>query len=163
MRPTIADGLPNSPVTEKPEGVGRALNREILPVVRALREVANFRSKEKRSATTAGAGAFTRVWTSDVLPTDATWLVMAWVAGTSAVAGGTPFAGYLLAASFSSQAGVVSQIGATAVLVSQETDAAVDCRFAVDAVNRQVAVEARDNAVTAMSFTAVVEVTGAEL
>ena len=159
MKNTIEPALSDSPLDERPERVGKALNKDIVPVVKALRAFANYTGVEKKTASTAGAGVFVRLWTSAEMPSDACWMVLASVAGTGSTAGGTQHAGYLIAATFQAQAATVTQTGSTTVLVSHESDAAIDCRYGVDSANRQVYVEVRDAGTAAMSFTAVVEVT----
>lgn len=157
MRPTVQPTLPGSPVPSDLEAIAAFINREALAVLRALREAVNYESTERKTATTAGAGAYVTVWTSPEMPTDSTWTCRASVAGTDATAGGSQHASYLLGATFQSVAGTVAQVGATSVLYSHESAAGIDARFTVS--GQTVLLEARDAGAAAMNFVAVVHTT----
>lgn len=157
MRSTVEPGLPGSPVPERIEHVGRFINRELLPVLRALRDAANYQGTQRSTATTDGTGVYARLWTSGELALDATVTVRASVVGTAAAAGGSQHAGYLLCATFQSTGGVVTQTGATSVLYAHESAAAIDARFGVDSTARTAYVEVRDDATAAMVFAGVTE------
>lgn len=153
MKATAPSALSERPVDEK--SLLEWVNRELIPLARQLRQAVNFETGERKTATTGGAGAYARVWTSEALPTDGTWLCIADVSAVT-TSGTFQAAGYVLAATFRSSSGTVAQVGATSTLHSAESVAAIDARFGVDAANRQVYLEARDDAATAMTVTAVV-------
>lgn len=133
-------------------------NREIKPLLDQVRAFANARGVERQEGVTDGLGTFLQVWVSDELPTDAAWTLTASVVGSSDAAGGAKKAGYVLAGLASSIAGTVTLTGQS-VLFSAETDAACDARFGV--TGRTVFLEVRDDAVSAMRFASVVDVTEA--
>lgn len=140
------------------EGQERAwINEEARQLLRQLREAVNATSPFRKTAVTDGAGTYQRVWTSETLPTNAAWQVVAYVV-LCAASGTFQAAGYTLAATFRSSAGTVAQVGATTSTHSAESAAAIDARFAVDAANRVVYLEARDDAASPMNVTATIQV-----
>lgn len=161
MKSTVEPTLPGTPVPERPETINRFINKEALPLLRALRDAANLEARERVTVTTDGLGTYSRLWTSPEMPSNATWTIRASVAGTASAAGGVQHAGYLLGATFQSTAGTVTQTGSTSVLYSHESAAAIDTRFNVDSVLRTVYLESRDDAAGAMIFIAVVSTTEA--
>lgn len=161
MRLTADQAVRETPVSEK--GVPAWANEELLPLLRQLRNAANACAVERSTVTTGGGGAYARLWTSPVMPTDSTWHVEALVAGTDSASGGAQHAGYAMAATFASQAGVVAQVGSTTALASHESAAGIDARFGVDASERVVYLEVRDAGAAAMNFVAVTQTTEARL
>ncbi len=157
MKLSAEQAVRETPVSE--QTIPRWANEELLPLLRQLRQAVNACAIERTTATSDGAGTYVRLWTSPALPTDACWHCEVLIAGVSAVAS----AGYALAASFASQASVVAQVGATTVIASHESAAAIDARFGVDAVTRVVYVEVRDDAVVPMLWTAVTQTHEARL
>lgn len=155
MKNTVEQAVRDAPVSK--DDLVRWVNEEVKPLVRQMREALNACAIERSSATSDGAGTYVRVWTSPAMPTDAAWHIEALVAGMDAVAGIGQRAGYALAGSFASVAGVVSQIGATTVLASHESAAGMDTRLGVDATERVVYLEACDNALGAMNWSAVTQ------
>lgn len=146
------------PVSPKPVEDGQQLpfiNDELLKLLPQLRTFANMLSWEKKTASTAGAGAYVSLWTSEVMPSDAAWVITAWTDGISS-SGAAQQAGYVFAGTFVSVAGAVSQLGATSSLLSNESAAAIDAKFTVDAVGRTIAVQVRDDAASPMRFTGVI-------
>lgn len=155
MRLTAAQALPQLPVRE--DQLEQNYNRETKPLLEQLRTAANAISRERLTGTSDGAGTYLVLWTSQELPQDCEWTILARVSGV----GGSNRSSYWLVQSVTSIAGTVSAFGPTTVLHSQENAVGADARFTVDAVNRVVTVDARDDAVTAMYWTVVVE-TGPE-
>lgn len=125
-----------------------------------MRQFANYYSWERQAATSDGAGTFTAIWTSPAMPTNAVWGVEATVVGVN-TSGATQGCFHRLAAAAQSAAGVVAIIGASTAEVTIESAAAIDTRFTVDATARTISLEARDDAVSPMRFTAVVQLTEA--
>jgi hypothetical protein len=129
------------------------LNLEARPLLDQLRTGANAVGIERPVPVVSdGAGTYVVIWTSDVLPAECAWEVEARVAGV----GGAQRATYRLVQTVTSIASVVAALGATTTVHAQETAAACDARIVVDAANRVVTVEARDDAATAMAWTVVV-------
>lgn len=152
MRLTVEQAVADRAVEEK--DLATAVNKEILPLLRQLRTGANAVGRERPTPVTSdGAGTYVVTWTSDVLPSEAVWEVEARVAGV----GGAQRATYRLIQTVTSIAGVVAALGATTTVHAQETAAACDARVTVDAVNRVVTVEARDDAATAMYWVTTVD------
>lgn len=151
MKPTVSQGLTDRPV---PEGQEReAMNTEVLPVLRATRDAANFRATFRTSTSTSDSlSAYKRAWESEQVPTTGIWKVEAHAVGLDTAGGGC---GYHKEAIFQHVAGVPAQVGATASLASQETAAAFDGRFGVDATANTVYFEVRDNGVAATFVTVV--------
>lgn len=152
MKLTAPFALSSRPIEQN--GLLFFINREATVLLRQLRTFANALGTEVNSADSLGAGAYVRVWTSDALPTDAAWTITANVVGVS-TSGAAQRASYGLAGLFESTAGTISQIGATTSLWTIESAAACNARFGVDATNRVIYVEARDDAVSPMRWTAV--------
>ena len=158
MKLSVEQAIAERPVSPTEAAtIGLWVNRQLIPLIKEIRAVLNMRGVEKASVTTTALGAYARLWTSVALPTDCTWSVEAYVVGTGP-ASGSQHASYVLTAGFSSTAGTVAQIGATTTTAT-ESDAAIDARFAVDAPNRQIYLEARDDGVALMSFAAVLATT----
>lgn len=153
MRLTVSTAIPDQPIADG--AIARWLNREGLPVLRQLRAFANFLFSDRKTAITAGGGAYTRIWTSGEMPTDGTWLIIANVTGVS-VSGAAQRAGYVLSSTFQSTSGTCAQVGAATTVASHESAAAIDARLAVDTTNRVVYLEARDDGTSPMRFVAVV-------
>lgn len=153
MKLTVPFPVSDRPVEES--GVLSFINNELIKLLRQVRAALNFTGSDRASAGSAGAGAFVTVWTSVAMPNDAVWNVVANVTGIS-TGGIAQQAGYILAGTFASVAGVVSQIGTSTVIHSAESAAAIDARFGTG--SRSVFVEARDNAVSPMRWIVVTEV-----
>ena len=158
MKLSADQAVRQSPVSS--ETIPRWANEELLPLLRQLRTAVNACAIERSLATSAGTGAYVRVWTSPAMPTDATWHIEALVAGVDAAAGR---AGYALAATFASVASAVAQVGGTTTIASHESDAAIDARLGVDVGARTVYLEARDAGALAMIWSAVTQTHEARL
>lgn len=133
------------------------VNREAIPVLRQLRQAANYASCERQEADSAGDGNYVTVWTSPAMPTDATWQVTAHVVGVS-ISGAAQRASYMLVRAVESTAGTVAAIAATTTIASAESAGACDARLQVDASGRTVYVDARDDATSPMRWVAVVHI-----
>lgn len=142
-----------TPVSERSveqDGVLFWINKEAAPALRSARAALNFATVSRDTVTTDGAGTYAELWRSEALPTDGCWLVYADVVGVTTT-GTAQRAAYFLRAAFESTAGTVAQVGATASDAFEST-AAINARFAVDATNRQVYLEARDDGASPMYF-----------
>lgn len=128
------------------------LNKELIPVIRAFKDAADA---APRIATTSmlsdGAGTYLTLW-SEIIPTNRTWFVTAEVVGR--VAG--HFAAYQLSALFENTDGTAAQVDTTTAVVAIESDAACDAKF--DLTGTTLSVQVRDEATTAMSWRAIVQV-----
>jgi len=149
--------FPVSDRTVEEKGILPWINGETQKLLKQLRAALNYRGSERATAATAGAGAYVTVWTSDALPTDACWSIVAHVVAVS-VSGAAQRAGYVLSGTFESTAGVVAQVGTDTVISTHESAAAINARFGVDATARTIYVEARDDATSPMNVTVVVHV-----
>jgi hypothetical protein len=127
-------------------------NKETRPLLRQLRTAANAKGIERATATSDGAGTYITAWTSPELPSDCGWTVTADVTGV----GGTVRANYRITQDVSSTAGTVAALAPNLLELYVESDAACDARITVDAVNRVVTVDVRDEATTPMSWTVIV-------
>ncbi len=160
MRATVP--YPVSPVDVDEDNVVDWINDEGRTVLGQGRAALNYLGTERVTCVTAGAGVFVRLWTSHALATNSAITVSVNVVGVS-TSGAAQRAGYLLFGTFESTAAVVAQVSTTASLASHETNAGIDCRLVVDTTNRQVYLEARDNATSPMRFVGVVQVNEALL
>lgn len=155
MRLTASQALPQLPVTK--EQLEGEYNKGTKPLLEQLRTAANAVGRERATGTSDGAGTWLVLWTSDTLPQDCIWDVEARVAGVATAS--SKRATYRLIQSVISVAGTIAAFGATTVIHTNENAAACDARITVDVANRVVTVDARDDAVTAMYWTTVVETT----
>ncbi len=146
------------PQSVNPAQLAEYVNKELLPVVSQLREVANHSSSFRGSVVTSlGAGAYITLWTSEALPTDGVWAVEATVVGVST--SGSPQRGvYSIHGAIQSTAGAVALLS-TPITDAMESSAGIDARLTADATNRTLVVEARDDATSPMRFQAVVKIT----
>lgn len=103
------------------------LNRELIPLARDMRVAHNLEAVQQFTLTTAATGAFATIWTSDPMPTDSTWHVVAKCTGRSA----SRNCAYVREAYFANIAGSVVQIGATASISTFESAVAADVQFLV--------------------------------
>lgn len=158
MKLAAAFPVSDRAVPAEKEDIGYWVNKEAIPLSKQVRTAINTLGREKISAVTSGTGAYVRIWESDAtfLPSNACWTILARVSGIS-ISGAAQRAGYGLAATFQSTSGAVAQVGTDSFLWANESVAAIDVRFGVDAPNRVVFIEARDDAVSPMRFTATVE------
>lgn len=131
-------------------------NDEVIPLLKQIRQALNAQLRERpTSVVTAGGGAYTRLWTSDAMPTNAAWWVAADISAVS-TSGAFQAAGYLLTGLFRSSAGVVAAVGVPGPVVQSESAVLIDARFGVDAGNRKVYLEGRDDAASPMRFVTLV-------
>lgn len=152
MKPTVQQGLTARAVEQGQEL--EVFNKEIIPVLGAVRDAANFEPTAKASLDTSiTIGDYERLWESEAVPPgSATWLVEARIAAISQGAA----AAYILRAAFYNSAGVPTQIGATTT-VAYESNFLFDARFGV--TSSTVFVEVRNYDFTLLGrFTAVVKV-----
>lgn len=132
------------------------INKEAIPVLRAQKAASDSRPLIATSTYASdGAGTYLTLW-SDSIPTDRKWLVTAEVIGS----GGSHHAGYLKQGLFVNVAGTASQVGATAAVVSIESDAACDAKF--DLTGTTLSVQVRDEATTPMDWRANIWLTASE-
>ena len=149
---TVQRGVSEQPVGEK--NLVDWVNQEASVLLRQIRTALNARVQATGSAATDGAGTYAKLWESEAMPTDGTWLLEARAVGVT-TSGAAQRAAYLLSAAVESTAGTCAQIGAT-TSTAYESAAACDARFRVDATARTVIFEARDNATSPMTYTGVV-------
>ena len=155
MRLTASTAVSERPVRK--DDLERWANDEAVPALARIRRAVNYRSVEREVVVeTDGAGTYSRIWTSEELPTNCTVTVEADVCGVTILGHAAERAAYVLRAIFHSIAGTIAQGGATATLSSYETAAGIDVRFGIDATARTVYLEGRDNAGSAMKFVGVV-------
>ncbi len=128
--------------------------KEANPTMRALYLFANQRYSTAQSLTTSASGAYAAIWTDDI-PDNSSWIVEAHVVGR-ATAGGAARAGYKIAALFYREGGGAVQQGATTVIMSAESVAAFDARFAVS--GNAVTVQVLDDGVRTMAWVAIIQV-----
>lgn len=155
MRPTVATAVADRPVaTGEAVALEAFVNRELRPWMKESRRGLNARGIERPEPVVSdGAGTYAVLWTSPELPEDCTWTIEADVAGV----GGAERAAYRMLQTVTSIASTVAALGASTLVHGVETAAACAARIQVDAVNRVVTVEARDDGLTAMQWTAVVQ------
>lgn len=155
MRLTVLTALAEGAIKTSDAGALEAfVNRELRPWMGEARRGLNARGIERPVPVVSdGAGTYAVLWTSPELPSDCTWTVEADVAGV----GGAERAAYRMLQTVTSIGGLVAALGAPTLVHGVETAAACAARIQVDAVNRWVTVEARDDAATAMQWTAVVQ------
>lgn len=127
-------------------------NKEVMPVLRQLRDAANLEGALGTEVTTAGTGVFTQLWQSDPMPTSASWLIEARVLGRTTTAAPVQTAGYVVRGLFQNDAGVVTQIGVTAADFTAESDPGYDIRMQVS--GQTVVLEVQDDGAAATRFTA---------
>ena len=155
MRLAVSQGVSQlAPDPENKESLRAWLQKEARDLFLQLRRGMNALNPEPISppVVSDGAGTYSVLWTSGEMPQDAVWTVVADINGTSA----TVRASYQLRGAFASVAGVCSQIFPTAFDHLYESAAACDARFTVDTTNRVITVDARDDAVVAMTWTGTV-------
>jgi len=148
------------PVSDKPIEQGGLLywvNSEAQKLFRQIRTFANALAVERKTADTAGDGAYVRIWESDAMPTNACWAVVANVVGVTK-SGTAQRASYGIAGTFQSTSSTVAQVDTDTTLWSDESTAAINARFGVDTASRTVYVEVRDDGASPMRFSAVVQV-----
>lgn len=153
MRPTVP--FPVSELPVKAEGVLSWINDEAQKVFRQLRAFANMLSFDYGAATTTGTAVDTVLWTSPVMPKNATWNIFVLAAGVS-VSGDAERSGYAKAGTFESTAGTVAQVSTTSSVWTHESDAAMSTAFSVNATARTISFVGTDNGASPMRFTCVV-------
>lgn len=146
-----------SPVDVKDaEAVLPWVNKEARPLLAQLRDVANTQYRAAITYSTAATGTPTTVWTSDDMPTDSVWLVevraLAWKASTA-----SERCAYIRRATFYSSGGTVGQQGATSPEYTEESAAACDVTLSVS--GSAVICQVQDDAVNAMNWLVVVDIT----
>lgn len=128
------------------------INKEAIPVLRVLKKRADAApSVVTLSYDSDGAGTYLTLW-SETIPTDRTWFVTAQVLGRVAAHN----AAYQISGLFKNDSGTSAQVGATASVVSIESDAACDARFSLS--GSVLSVQARDDGSHVMTWKAIVEV-----
>lgn len=155
MRLAVSQGISSlPPETEKPESLRHWVVKEARELLSQLRRSVNGLNAEpiNPAVVSDGAGTYSVLWTSGEMPQDAVWTVVADINGTSA----TVRASYQMRGVFASVAGTCSQLLPTAFDHIYESAAGCDCRFTVDTTNRVITVDARDDAVVAMTWTGTV-------
>ena len=149
---TVPRGV--SPRYVKPKELEVWANREVIPLLGQLRGVANYRTTQKFYTTTAGDGAWTTVWQSEQMGRNQVWALEASLVGT----GGTQrWGANVTGGAEASSAGVVTILGSN-VTPAFETASTISAQVIVDAINRAVLLQVRDNGAEAMTFTAVVSI-----
>lgn len=136
-------------------------NDEALPVLRELRTKANLDLREKGTAATAGAGAWTEVWRSPELETNGTYglsAVINWSNDAQTVWARATVNNVIVSAS-----GVVSITTADAGDIWASSGAIPNPRWTADAANRQAVLEFADDGATVMTAAAVVTMSAREL
>lgn len=124
-------------------------NREMIPLVKDIREFANQDGSQVFTLSTAGTGAFATIWTSDAMPTNSTWHVYVKVQART-TAGAAQACSYTREAYFTSVAGVASQVGATASIATFESAAAADVQFALS--GQTVLFQVKDDGVSTFAW-----------
>ncbi len=152
MKATVEQAVSDRPVKE--DDLTFWANKEVIPLLKKLRDAVNQIVAGAFTLTTAASGAFTNIWTSDPVPTDTTWGVRVRVVGHS-TAGAAQTADYGRVATFRNTAGTVAQVGATQSLWSIETAAAMDVRVQVS--GQTIQVDVRDDGVSTVAWKAYVE------
>ena len=154
MRPTVDLPISDRAVkTDDPKTLERVVNREVMPFLSRARKGLNARSIDRPDPVTSdGAGTYAVAWTSDTLPQDAHWGLEAHIEGYSA----TVWARYVLVAGYKSTAGTIAATFPQAFAQTYESAAACDARFSIDATNRVITLDVRDDAVAAVQWTVVV-------
>jgi len=155
MKLSVPSALSERAITQ--DGLLSWINDEAVRVLRQVRQLANYFFTERKQVNTAGDGAYTRIWTSSALPTDACWVLTADVAAVS-TSGAAQRAAYEIRATVESTSSAVAQVGSTTSVSAHESTASIDARFAVDGTLRVVYLEGRDDATSPMRFTAVIRV-----
>lgn len=154
MKLTVSYPVSDRSVEEKE--IPTWVNQEARRVLQQGRAALNLTYRARGEAETAGTGAYTRIWTSPVLPTSGCWDLTARIAAVS-ISGAAQRASYHLIRTYESTAGTCAAVGAASTAHSAESAAAIDARFGVDTTNRVVYVEGRDDGTSPMRFVAVVE------
>lgn len=131
------------------------INKELLPLAREFRAAHNTEALQTFTVTTAATGTFTTIWTSDPMPTNSIWRVLV-TATAFTTAGAAQQCAYTREACFANAAGVVGQVGATAVIATFETAAAADVQFALS--GQTILFQVRDDGASTFTWKAVVRV-----
>lgn len=138
MKNTVTRALSDRPVKDEQAAVD-FLNKELVPVVKEMRDVLNVRSSTDVDMVTNGTGAYTTIWTSDVMPSGAAWHIHATALGR----GSTDSAVYAREAFFVNNGSGPSQVGATLAVSTFETAAGADIRFVIS--SNQVQLQVQDD------------------
>lgn len=154
MRPTVDTAISERSVdTADKRKLETVVNKELLPFARKGRRGLNARSIDRSEPITSdAAGTYAVAWTSDTLPQDCHWGLEAHIEGYSA----TVWARYVLVAGFKSTSGTIAATFPQAFAQTYESAAACDARFSIDATNRVITLDVRDDAVVAMQWSVVV-------
>ena len=145
----------STPVSERgvrEDGVLDALNGEVLPALRQMRSFANTEVVQAIVGASPGNGVAMDLWTSDPIPTDVGWQVVADVIGH----GGAEWVNYRVVGFFVNEGGVVAQVGATDTIWTFETSAGPNALL--DLRGQGVALEVEDDGVTAFAWHAIIRV-----
>jgi hypothetical protein len=142
------------PTREVPTVLGKVVawaNKEVMPVLRQLRDAANLEGALGSEVTTGGAGTFGQLWQSDPMPTNSSWMIEARVIGRSTT-GPVQTVGYVMRGLFQNDSGAVTQIGVSSTPFIAESDAGYEIRFVISA--QRIVLEVQDDGVSATRFTA---------
>lgn len=153
MKRTVQQGISSRAVTD--DQLEEWVKKEANPTLAGLYNFANQRYSTNPAKTTAATATYTNVW-SDTMPDNSSWIVDVHVVAR-ATGGGAGRAAYKLSALFFREAGgVATQQGATVTLVSIESVAGFDVRYAVS-VN-DVQVQVLDDGARTVAWDAVIQV-----
>jgi hypothetical protein len=155
VRLAVSQGISSlPPETEKPESLRHWVVKEARELLSQLRRSVNGLNAEPINppVVSDGAGTYSVLWTSGEMPQEAVWEIRAHIVGAST----TIQASYSLVCVVQSAAGVCSKVMPEAFDHAHESAVACDARVTVDATNRVVTIEARDDAAVAMTWTGTV-------
>jgi hypothetical protein len=154
MRPTVDIAISDRAVkTDDAKTLERVVNKELVPFASRARKGLNARGIDRTDPVTSdGAGTYAIAWTSDTFPQDAHWGLEAHIEGYSA----TVWARYVLVAGYKSTSGTIAATFPQAFEQIYESAAACDARYTIDATNRVITLDVRDDAVAALQWTVVV-------
>jgi len=154
MRPTVDLAISDRAVkTDDAKTLERVVNKELVPFASRARKGLNAKSIDRPDPITSdGAGTYAVAWTSDTFPQDGSWQLEADIEAFSA----TVWASYKLVASYHSVSGTIAVAFPQAFERTYESAAACDARYTIDATNRVITLDVRDDAVAACQFTCVV-------
>lgn len=130
-------------------------NREVIPVLREMRDALNLETVQRFRVNTLATGLFANIWTSDAMPTDSAWLVEAKVIAR-AISGTAQRCTYIRRGLFYNESGTVTQQGATDATYTNESAAGCDVRLQVS--GQTIVLDVQDDGASQFQWVALVRV-----
>lgn len=151
MRNTVRIPLSERDIKD-PAAAVDALNKEIRPILRQVRDALNQTTDECPSLETAATGTFTTIWSTPDLRTDSAIQLEALVLGRAP----SQTCGYVVRALAYNRAGLVGFQGASTTDFSAESAAACDVQFAIS--GQTVVLQVKDDGANTYQWRARVSV-----